>query len=100
MSDNLTAEETLLKALKNAENDRTLSASMIEDLWIKIASGSFNYQSTGHLLGKYMDNLQRSNEQIIKIGNTLTKTQSSDEEKELDIDEVYGELEETKQGGE
>lgn len=102
MSDkNLTADEILNKAVANAIEDRKKIKDKMSDLEVETTnasnnnSGNFNkpHLDSARSFSKYIENLQRSNEQLIKAAESKRK---NDEEEDyvFDPDQFYSGIEE------
>jgi hypothetical protein len=77
-------EEFVDEALGNVRNDRALAFKS-------------DHQSMGNVAGKYLETLQRSNEQLTKLITTMSK-QSSGSMK-ISEDDIYKMIEEDKKDG-
>jgi hypothetical protein len=92
----LKMDSLLEKAVKNVENDRKLATELLEDVGEYLGESADRYKEAGMVAAKYLETLQRSNEQLVKIAGILEKTYSdelqdlTDEEK----DSLYEDLEE------
>lgn len=74
MSKNNKAEEILQKSIDNIESDRAVTGKLLTDLVIYMAkTGDSSHQTVGHLAAQYVETLQRSNEQLVKIASLLQK---------------------------
>lgn len=89
-------EETLKKAEKNIDKDRLLANTMINSLLEYVGENNERYQVVGVVIGKYMDNLQKSNEQLIKVASLREKQVVEVEEEELSEEEIYSALDKQK----
>jgi len=90
-------EKTLEKAEKNIDKDRLLANTMVDSLVEYVAGNRERYQVVGTVLGKFMDNLQKSNEQLIKIAALREKQVVAVEEEELTEEEIYNALDKQKE---
>jgi len=94
MSNN--ADRLLEKALKNIENDRQRTSKLLSGLEEVLQCQSHDYKELGVTAAKFVETLQRSNEQLVKIVSMLNKNNPkesrtlSKEEKEA----LYNDLEE------
>ena len=87
------------KAIDNIKNDRAMAATLLTDIMVAIKSDNSKHQQYGPVAAKYLETLQRSNEQLVKIATLLQKkennkdTSISDEEKDELFDLINGEVE-------
>jgi len=87
----------LEEAIKNIREDRKKALSLLEDIADFIGQNQDRHKDVGTTAAKYLETLQRSNEQLVKITSMLQKTKDS-EYGDLDREEtnsLYDELEES-----
>jgi len=84
--------DLLEEAIKNARTDRNVTNGLLADLIIYLKQDSSNFKEVGAVAAKYVETLQRSNEQIVKVGSMVYKqatvTDLSEEEKNKIFDEL------------
>lgn len=90
-------QELILQAIENINKDREAAQELLEDVAQYIGQQQDRYASTGMVAAKYLETLQRSNEQLVKLISLMKKT---DEEKYGDLnkedkEDLYNEIEET-----
>ena len=62
------------KSLNNIEDDRATANKLLTDLIIYMAkTGDSTHATHGHIAAQYLETLQRSNEQIVKIVGIMQK---------------------------
>lgn len=86
-------------AIENIENDRAIASTLLTDVTKHVAQSKERYDKLGIVMAKFLEVLQRSNEQLVKIGALKTKKSvidedMSDEEKEELFDIIQKESEE------
>ena len=90
--------ETLAEeALINIQKDREQTNDLLKDLIKYISGAEDRHRDVGLTAAKYVETLQRSNEQLVKIAALKQKSEKgltglSDEERE----EIFSELQEEK----
>lgn len=89
-------EEFVDEAIGNVRNDRALAFKLLADLMMMMKTPS-DHQSMGNVAGKYLETLQRSNEQLTKLITTMNK-QSSGTMK-ISEDDIYKMIEGDKKDG-
>jgi len=72
-------DNCLESALENVENDRALALTLLTDLMKYINKEEARHREVGLTAAKYLETLQRSNEQLVKISSLLHKKTSSSE---------------------
>ena len=80
-------DELLEEALDNARDDRVVTKDLLTALASEISSSATNHARSGVVAAKYVETLQRSNEQLIKIIAILRKEQNQKEDLSLSTSE-------------
>ena len=70
-------EEHLSKAIENINNDRAVTSTLLTDVLIYIKQNEQNHKEVGQIAAKYVETLQRSNEQLVKVAAIIQKNQTS-----------------------
>ena len=72
-------EAYILEAIGNIRQDRTVTAALLADLVaeIKKDNNADTHKSLGLVASKYVETLQRSNEQLVKLTSILNKSQTT-----------------------
>ena len=70
-------ETCLQSALENVENDRALALTLLTDLMQYINKEEARHREVGLTAAKYLETLQRSNEQLVKIASLVHKKENS-----------------------
>jgi glutaredoxin-related protein len=60
-------------ALKNITNDRAVTTSLLNDLMEYMKKSSSTHAEVGPVAAKYVETLQRSNEQLVKLVGIMNK---------------------------
>ena len=77
------------EATKNVREDRALASKLLSDL-IQSMAGQSDHQSVGVIAAKYLETLQRSNEQLVKITSIVNRDSGSKAEISTQLkDEIY-----------
>jgi nitrous oxide reductase len=90
-------EELIQQAINNINEDRAAAQELLEDVAQYIGQQQDRYATSGMVAAKYLETLQRSNEQLVKLIGLMKK---SDEDKYGDLNKedkenLYNEIEET-----
>ena len=75
--------------VENIRNDRDSASELLNDAKNYIQQNVENHKTVGNTMAKYIEALQRSNDQLIKVGTLLQK----DLEKEENVEFTEEELE-------
>jgi hypothetical protein len=71
-------EKLIQQSIDNIESDRAVTNKLLTDLVLYMAkTGDSAHQTVGHLEKQYVETLQRSNEQLVKIASLLQKKDGS-----------------------
>jgi len=90
-------EMYLGEAISNIREDRKTTKKLLEELVDYMSSGNDKHREVGVVAAKYVETLQRSNEQLVKIVSLLQKRQSKDEGlTNKDKDELFDLIKEVK----
>lgn len=75
MSSNKTIQDYIAEATRNIEEDRSIGSKLLLDLVDKMdkAATIDLHRSYGEVAAKYLESLQRSNEQLVKIATLLQR---------------------------
>tara|TARA_R110000851_G_scaffold319436_1_gene483822 strand:+ start:316 stop:615 length:300 start_codon:yes stop_codon:yes gene_type:complete len=73
-------DNIIKKALANIEADRLVTRDLLEDAMGYLAKDEARHREIGMTLAKYVETLQRSNEQMVKVATIISK-----EEKREDV---------------
>lgn len=93
MSDKIS--KYLEEAVLNIREDRKRALSLLNDIADFIGQNQERHKDVGQTAAKYLETLQRSNEQLVKITSLLEKSKNA-EFADLDkneTDSIYDELE-------
>jgi hypothetical protein len=72
------------KAIANIEKDREVTTELLNDVMGYIGTDRSKHAEVGHVTAKYIESLQRSNEQLVKLVTLMAKKEDS----------IYGDLSE------
>jgi hypothetical protein len=90
-------EKHLADAVRNINSDRAVTNSLLADVVILLKKNEMNHKEMGTIAAKYVETLQRSNEQLVKVCTILHKQTSSDVGfDDRDKDEIFDMIKEQK----
>ena len=69
-------ESYLEEAISNIRDDRAVASDLLIDLMAFLKGSADGHRQSGPVAAKYLETLQRSNEQLVKL-TTLMKKESS-----------------------
>tara|TARA_B100000029_G_C16860896_1_gene699260 strand:- start:26 stop:313 length:288 start_codon:yes stop_codon:yes gene_type:complete len=80
----------LEEAIKNIREDRAITATLLTDLVTYLKASEERHREVGPVAAKYVETLQRSNEQLVKVASLIQKKASTKEElTEQDKNEIF-----------
>ena len=83
-------DETLSNALDNIEEDRATTKELLQDLMKYLGAAEERHREVGPVAAKYVETLQRSNEQLVKVAALMQKQKTSSFEfSSADKDQLY-----------
>ena len=69
----VTSDQFVEEAIDNVRKDRAMASTLLIELMKILKSDETKHQYTGPVAAKYLETLQRSNEQLVKIANLMSK---------------------------
>ena len=85
----INSQEFVEEAIKNIRDDRAMASTLLIELMKVLKTDETKHQSSGPVAAKYLETLQRSNEQLVKLAGLISKKEtvsvdlSSHEKEEL-----------------
>ena len=70
-------DEIIQKTLANIEEDRLVTRDLLEDAMEYLAKDEHRHREIGLTLAKYVETLQRSNEQMVKVASLIQKEEKN-----------------------
>ena len=88
----------LTEAIENIRQDREVTKELLSDVMQYMSHDQHSHKEVGQTAAKYVETLQRSNEQLVKVSTLIHKQQSlaghqglSDRDKDDLFDMIKGE---------
>ena len=84
------------EAIKNIRDDRDITSTLLTQVFAEITNGGETHKDIGLIAAKYVETLQRSNEQLVKLTSIMAKkadtsVELSEEDKKSLFDVIQGE---------
>ena len=85
----INSSEFVNEAIDNIRKDRAMASTLLIELMKILKTDETQHQSSGPVAAKYLETLQRSNEQLVKLAGLISKKEtvsvdlSSHEKEEL-----------------
>jgi hypothetical protein len=85
------------EAIDNIRQDRALASTLLIELMKILKTDETKHQSSGPVAAKYLETLQRSNEQLVKLASLITKKENVPASlSSLDKTQIYDLIDEEK----
>jgi len=72
----LNSQEFVEEAIDNVRKDRAMASSLLIDLMKVLKTDETKHQYSGPVAAKYLETLQRSNEQLVKLASLISKKET------------------------
>jgi|TARA_R110000824_G_scaffold108781_2_gene256119 hypothetical protein len=78
------------EAIGNIRNDREITKELLSDLIVYLSEDEERHREVGTIAAKYVETLQRSNEQLVKVITLLHKKQGAPTDlSDIDKTEIF-----------
>ena len=67
----------LEEAIKNIRDDRAVTSGLLADIMVFLKKNEQNHKEVGATAAKYVETLQRSNEQLVKVASLIQKKETA-----------------------
>mgnify|MGYP003123767272 CR=1 FL=1 len=67
----------LTEAIQNIRNDREVTKELLDDVMQYMSKDENSHKEVGQTAAKYVETLQRSNEQLVKVSTIIHKRESA-----------------------
>lgn len=95
-----TTNEYVLEATKNINEDRAVASKLLFDVMTQLQNGvsTLDQRRLGEVAAKYLETLQRSNEQLVKITSIVKDIEEEERKRDgaLDADDIFDSIREDK----
>jgi hypothetical protein len=71
-------EKEISKAISNIKNDRAVTRTLLNDIMEYLSVSKDRHVEVGTVAAKYVETLQRSNEQLVKLVGIMHKSTTAD----------------------
>ena len=89
-------ENYIQEEISNIRDDRDITSTLLTQVFAEITNGQETHKDLGLIAAKYVETLQRSNEQLVKLTSIMAKktdtsVELSEEDKKSLFDVIQGE---------
>ncbi len=90
-------EKYIDEVVENIRKDREVTNDLLKDAIGYLSKDESRHRDIGLVLSKYVETLQRSNEQLVKVTSLIAKEESkSDGLTDKDMEEIYSAIQSDK----
>ena len=82
-------DDQIKKALENIDEDRKVTKELLQDAIKYVAVDEERHRELGVVMAKYVETLQRSNEQLVKVIGIMSKKDASRGLGAIDKDQLF-----------
>ena len=82
-------DKYITEVVDNIRKDREVTKELLNDAIIWLSKDESRHREIGVVMAKYVETLQRSNEQLVKVVNMINKKEVSDGLSEKDMSQIY-----------
>jgi len=83
-------EKYITEAISNIRNDRDVTRRLLDDVIVYLSKSEERHREVGLTAAKYVETLQRSNEQLVKVATLIQKKDSKQTSlTESDKEEIF-----------
>jgi len=86
----LNSQEFVEEAADNIRKDRAIASSLLIELMKILKADETKHQYSGPVAAKYLETLQRSNEQLVKLASLISKKENTSVDlSQMEKSEIY-----------
>lgn len=75
---------------ENALSDRETARSLLDEAHAEMQGGAFEHSTMGPTLSKYLERMSKSNEQILKLAEMISKAEEASSR--IDPDDIFSKI--------
>jgi len=88
----MSSDKHIKQAIKNIDEDRETTRELLDDAMRQLAKDPSQHTTLGVVLAKYVETLQRSNEQLVKLCGLMSKNEKSEELSDKDFAQIFDQI--------
>tara|TARA_R100001377_G_C3088124_1_gene74814 strand:+ start:195 stop:497 length:303 start_codon:yes stop_codon:yes gene_type:complete len=82
-------DKILKEAIDNIKDDRQITRELLDDAIKWLSKDESRHQNIGITLSKYVETLQRSNDQLVRVAGLMSKHEDNSNLSESDMEDIY-----------
>lgn len=91
----MSSKDIIKEAIDNIREDRETTRELLDDALRYLAQDQSRHRDIGQTLAKYVETLQRSNEQLVKLCGLMSKSEKSEELTDKDFAQIFDQIQES-----
>ena len=92
-----TINKFIKEAIDNIRGDRETTRELLDDAMRYLAVDQSRHRDMGQTLAKYVETLQRSNEQLVKLCGLMSKNEKTDELTDKDFAQIFEQIQKSEE---
>ena len=88
----MSSDKHIRQAIENIDSDRETTRELLDDAMRQLSKDPSQHKDMGIILAKYVETLQRSNEQLVKLCGLMSKNEKSDELTDKDFAQIFDQI--------
>ena len=92
-----TLDTYLKEAIDNIRADREVTKELLEDVFKYLSRNEAHHREVGAVAAKYVETLQRSNEQLVKVSSLLQRREQQTQDFSIDKEKIFDLIKESKE---
>jgi hypothetical protein len=91
----MSSDKHIKEAIENIRSDRETTRELLDDAMKYLSVDQSRHRDLGVTLAKYVETLQRSNEQLVKLCGLMAKSETTDELTDKDFAQIFDQIQES-----
>tara|TARA_R110000824_G_scaffold253412_1_gene442335 strand:- start:45 stop:329 length:285 start_codon:yes stop_codon:yes gene_type:complete len=91
----MSSKNIIDEAIENIREDRETTRELLDDAMRYLSKDSSRHRDIGQTLAKYVETLQRSNEQLVKLCGLLSKKEKTEELTDKDFAQIFDQIQQS-----
>ena len=93
----MSSDKHIKEAIDNIRSDRETTRELLDDAMKYLSVDQSRHRDLGVTLAKYVETLQRSNEQLVKLCGLMAKSETTDELTDKDFAQIFDQIQESEE---
>jgi hypothetical protein len=93
----MSSKEIIKEAIDNIRDDRETTRELLDDALRYLSQDVSRHRDIGATVAKYVETLQRSNEQLVKLCGLMSKSEKTEELTDKDFAQIFDQIQESEE---